>query len=45
MTIIWEVNNVAKNILFDDYLAEQLKNPEFKADFDAGSAKLERAVA
>lgn len=36
---------MAKNILFDDYLAEQLKDPKFKAGFDAGSARLENAVA
>ena len=36
---------MAKNISFDDYLAEQLKDPEFKAGFDAESAKLESAVA
>lgn len=36
---------MAKDILFDDYLAEQLKDPEFKAGFDAESAKLESAVA
>ncbi|MCT3351710.1 XRE family transcriptional regulator [Lacticaseibacillus paracasei] len=36
---------MAKNILFDDYLTEQLKDPEFKAGFDAESAKLESAVA
>ncbi|AYM03269.1 helix-turn-helix domain-containing protein [Levilactobacillus yiduensis] len=36
---------MAKNILFDDYLAEQLKDPKFKVGFDAGSARLENAVA
>jgi ribosome-binding protein aMBF1 (putative translation factor) len=36
---------MAKNIPFDDYLAEQLKDPEFKAGFDAESARLESAVA
>ena len=30
---------MAKNILFDDYRAEQLKDPEFKAGFDSESAK------
>lgn len=44
-TIIWEVSDVAKNILFDDYLAEQLKDSGFKAGFDAESAKFESAVA
>ncbi|WP_262316620.1 helix-turn-helix domain-containing protein [Lacticaseibacillus parakribbianus] len=36
---------MVRNILFDDYLAEQLKNPAFKAGFDAESARLESAVA
>ncbi|WLV77061.1 helix-turn-helix transcriptional regulator [Lacticaseibacillus parahuelsenbergensis] len=36
---------MAKNVLFNDYLAEQLKDPEFKAGVDAESAKLESAVA
>ncbi|MFD1470923.1 helix-turn-helix domain-containing protein [Companilactobacillus mishanensis] len=32
-------------IKFDDYLKEQLKDPEFKKGFEAESAKLESAVA
>ncbi len=36
---------MAKNIIFDDYLAEQLKDPEFKEGFDAESSKLKSAVA
>ncbi|NVY96149.1 hypothetical protein HU830_03000 [Lactobacillus sp. DCY120] len=36
---------MAKDILFDDYLTEQLKAPEFKVGFDAEYAKIESAVA
>lgn len=36
---------MVKNIQFDDYLAEQLKDPAFKAGLEAESAKLESAVA
>lgn len=36
---------MAKNILFDDYLAEQLKDPEFKVGFAVESTRLESAVA
>lgn len=43
-TIIWEVSNMKKNVIFGDYLTEQFKNPEFKAGFDAESAKLESDV-
>lgn len=32
-------------VLFDDYLVERLKDPEFKAGFEAEDAKLKRAVA
>lgn len=34
-----------KNIKFDDFLAEKLKNPAFKTGFDAEANKLESAVA
>lgn len=43
--VIWEVSNLEQNILFDDYLAEQLKDPDFKAGFDSESTKLENEVA
>ena len=32
-------------IKFDGYLAERLKDPEFKAGFEAEDAKLKKAVA
>lgn len=33
------------NINFEDYLNEQLKDPEFKKVFESESAKLESAIA
>lgn len=33
------------NILFEDYLNEPLKDPEFKKEFDTESTKLESAVS
>jgi|GEM_PF-6849134 len=30
---------------FDDYLQEKLKNPDFKAGFEAEKVKLDRSVA
>lgn len=33
------------NILFDDYLNEQLKDSEFKKEFDTESTKLESAIS
>ena len=33
------------NINFEEYLHEQLKNPEFKQEFDNETTKLERAIA
>lgn len=36
---------MTKNIVFDDFLSDQLNDPELKEGFDAESAKLESAVA
>ena len=33
------------NINFEEYLHEQLKNPEFKQEFDNETTKLESAIA
>lgn len=33
------------NVNFNDYLNEQLKDPKFKAEFEAESARLDSAIA
>jgi hypothetical protein len=36
---------MANNVNFDNYLKQQLKDPEFKEEFENENTKLERAIA